>query len=59
VFLYLGQNSLSKELLIMLCPLSLLSSKRLMGFGKYIGFKDLQEIWQNHNDPAHATFGIV
>jgi hypothetical protein len=30
-----------------------------MGFGKYIGFKDLQEIWQNHNDLAHATFGIV
>ena len=42
--LHLGQNSLIKELLMMIYQLSLLSSKRLMGFGKFIGCKDQQEI---------------
>ena len=41
---HLGQNSLIKELLMMICQLSLLSSKRLKGFGKFIGCKDLRGI---------------
>ena len=44
VFLLLGQNSLTKELLMMIYQLSLLFSKRLMGFGKFIGCKDLRGI---------------
>ena len=42
--LHLGLNSLTKELLMMICQLSPPSSKRLMGFGKSIGCKDHQEI---------------
>jgi len=44
VFLHLGQNSLTKELLMMICQLLPPSSKRLMGFGKFIGCKDQRAI---------------